>query len=675
VSGWDLSGTLLRLVILLGAMAWVPIWRRQAGGRTRTYVAIAISLLLLIVGEGMELYEGAAGVSDEVLAWPRVYLQAAGYMGVLGAFLLWVRDVRDSKREAASRLALERRRLDEVRLNEAKLRAILNCASEYCIVVCDSQGLVTSYSDGGERVLGWKAEEVVGKRRVASFQPPDRPVAFEAIARAVREKGFYEAETTLLRKDGRAFPALLTVTSLKAPDGSAVGLVGIAKDITQLKEVQDRLRRERDFIQGVIEANEIFVLGLALEDGRITMFNRGAERISGYARQEIIGQGYVARLIAPAERAAAEQWLARRRSGQESTTQQAEVPILTKSGERRLIAWTTSLCRDERGTPTHVVAFGYDLTEQRRMQEGLTQAKEDLERANAELERVAATDFLTGLANRRQATVQFERELARCRRHYTFLGVIMVDLDRFKPVNDRFGHQVGDAVLVHVANLLKRRARASDIVARYGGEEFLLVLPDADRQSAVKVADDLRRLICDDPAKVGDQEVPIRASFGVAEFHPAFDVGVQKLLERADEALYAAKGLGGNRVVSWQQLRSPTAPPSARSTRPSAASPATTRRPSSENSGPWSNASRPEARSRRGTPSASAATPSPSLDAWACKARRSTPSSGPPSFTTSARPASPTPSSTRPNASPWTTGPWSCSTPPSASASSPTWPS
>ena len=551
MNGWDISGTLIRLVILAGALVWVPIWKRRAGGRTRTFAVIALSLVLLMAGEGLGLWGSAA-----TPAWVCVYLQAAGYLGILAAFLLWVRDVQASRREAASRLALERQRLDEVRLNEAKLRAILNCASEYCIVVCDPQGLITSYSDGGERVLGWKADEVVGKRNVSSFHPPDAPLPFEKVSRAVRQGGCFEAETTLLRKDGRRIPALLTVTALKAPDGSAVGLVGIAKDITSLKEAQDRLRRERDFIQGVIEANEIFVLGLSLEDGRITMFNRGAERISGYTRQETIGQPYVERLIPPEERASAEQWLQRRRGGEEGAPHQTEVPIITKGGQRRIIAWTNSLCRDERGRPTHVVAFGYDLTEQRQMQEGLTRAKEDLERANEELRRVAATDFLTGLCNRRQAMVQFERELARCRRNSTFLGVIMADLDRFKPINDRCGHSAGDAVLMNVANLLKRRARASDIVARYGGEEFLLILPDADLQSTVKVAEDLRRLVSDNPTTAGEHEIPVRASFGVTEFHPAL-VGIDatKLVERADEALYAAKGLGGNRVLAWQELQ------------------------------------------------------------------------------------------------------------------------
>ena len=552
----ELSGILLRLVVLAGAVALAPFWRRWGGGPLRSYAAIFAGLLLLVAAEVVQLCRLSAvpaGGSDP-WRWAKVYVQAAGYIVVLAGFLYWTWDVRRSKQDAASRLAAERRRLTDVVLHEAKLRAILNCATEYCIIVCDCKGLITSYSSGGTHILGWAPEEVVGKMHAAALHPAGQGPKTEDVQGAVRERGCFEAEVPMVRKDGRVFPALLTITELKDPDGSPTGYVGIAKDITHLREVQDRLRQERDFIRSVVEANEIFVLGLSLADGRITMFNRGAERASGYTRQEIVGQPYVERLLPPDCHGAAHEWLQRRRRGLESTVDRAEVPIVTKSGQRRIISWTNSLSCDEHGRPSHVVAFGYDLTEHREMQQRLNRAKEELEKANAELRRVAETDFVTGLLNRRQAALQFDRELARARRNYSFVGVVMMDLDRFKPINDQHGHHAGDAVLAHVAGLLTKRARTSDIVARYGGEEFLLVLPEADQENTVKVANALRRLIADTPTRFGPTELPVRASFGVAEFRPGHNLTSKELIARADEALLAAKGLGGNRVVTWTEV-------------------------------------------------------------------------------------------------------------------------
>ncbi len=552
MNGWDLSGSLLRLVVLLGALAWVPIWRRRAGGRIRTYVAIASGLVLLLGSEGLTLH--ALFAESSAFAWPNVYLHAVGYIAILCAFLLWVRDVHDSKRNAASRLQSERRRLHEVQLHEAKLQAILNCATEYGIVVCDRDGLITSYSSGGARILGWTADEVVGKLHVSALHPKGRGPSMEEIGRAVEERGFFEAEVAFVRKSGEEFPALLTVTALKGAEDDGLAYVGIVKDITDLKQVQDDLRRERDFIRGVFETSELLIIGISAQDGRITMFNRGAERITGYGRDEVIGRTYADLFLPPDCRDEVVDRIQRLVEDRGDQIAHGENPILTKTGEQRTVSWTNSLCQDESGQATLLVAFGNDVTERRQIEQDLAQAKDELEKANAELQRVAATDFLTGLVNRRQATLQFERELSRSQRNYTFLGVIMIDLDRFKPINDTHGHQAGDSVLAHVSALLKKRARSSDIVARYGGEEFLVVLPEADLEATVRVAQQMRRLIRDNPARHGDLELPIRASFGVTEYHPGLNIDAKQLISRADEALYAAKGLGGNRVVTWGQL-------------------------------------------------------------------------------------------------------------------------
>jgi diguanylate cyclase (GGDEF)-like protein len=155
----------------------------------------------------------------------------------------------------------------------------------------------------------------------------------------------------------------------------------------------------------------------------------------------------------------------------------------------------------------------------------------------------AETDFLTGVANRRALTRALEREIARCERRDDSLGVILLDIDHFKDVNDQHGHEEGDRALRRVAFLMDVSRRRSDLFGRWGGEEFLLVAPDLDLAGARAAAERLRGIIEDSSR---DSRSPLTASFGVAEYVPGDTVA--SLVKRADHALRAAKQAGRNRV-------------------------------------------------------------------------------------------------------------------------------
>jgi diguanylate cyclase (GGDEF)-like protein len=143
----------------------------------------------------------------------------------------------------------------------------------------------------------------------------------------------------------------------------------------------------------------------------------------------------------------------------------------------------------------------------------------------------------------------------------------MMDLDHFKAINDSRGHGVGDRCLKHVANHFRERLRTSDIVARYGGEEFLLVLPDTDVDEAAMLADQVRRRVMDRPIEHEGEQIRISLSGGVAVYQLHHDSPPEELIHWADEAMYCAKNVGGNRIVVWDDLKHGKVEPSLVATR------------------------------------------------------------------------------------------------------------
>ena len=171
----------------------------------------------------------------------------------------------------------------------------------------------------------------------------------------------------------------------------------------------------------------------------------------------------------------------------------------------------------------------------------------------AELFREASTDSLTGISNRRYFLAQAEQELRRTRRFARDLSVMMIDLDHFKSVNDRYGHATGDNVLQGFVKASLESLRQSDQMGRLGGEEFAVILPETALPAAVEVANRLRQHVAERPVIAGGGEdsrrvaVDCTVSVGVAQLTPQ-DGSIDDLLHRADQALYRAKELGRNRV-------------------------------------------------------------------------------------------------------------------------------
>ena len=185
-----------------------------------------------------------------------------------------------------------------------------------------------------------------------------------------------------------------------------------------------------------------------------------------------------------------------------------------------------------------------------RKEDRLASRNQSLAELTARLQALSTTDPLTGIPNRRALDERIDNEFERSKRYGASLAVVMIDLDRFKGLNDKHGHAAGDAVLREVAHILDVEKRRGDTVARYGGEEFVALLPHADAAAAQAWAERVRMRLATTVVELGRVMLRTTASFGVAAIDRRGDLaGSESLLESADRALYQAKERGRNRVV------------------------------------------------------------------------------------------------------------------------------
>jgi diguanylate cyclase (GGDEF)-like protein len=171
-----------------------------------------------------------------------------------------------------------------------------------------------------------------------------------------------------------------------------------------------------------------------------------------------------------------------------------------------------------------------------------------------QVEARATHDRLTGIANRETLLTTLMSEIERATRHHKWLSVAFIDIDRFKPINDTYGHNSGDAVLRQVSSLIADNIRASDTFGRYGGEEFMLILPETTAEDAIALSEKLRNLVMQHPLVIaGKQAITVTISIGVAG-EVGSQLQVDALVDQADAAMYAAKSLGRNRTYLYRAV-------------------------------------------------------------------------------------------------------------------------
>ncbi|MFG6667293.1 diguanylate cyclase [Halomonas sp. HNIBRBA4712] len=298
----------------------------------------------------------------------------------------------------------------------------------------------------------------------------------------------------------------------------------------QLKETLERSKRNA---WSVLNGAPIGIC-ITDPDGHFELVNPAYCEFYGYTQSELIGQHFTI-MVSPEKRdgisAMHDDFL---QSGNITEIRQ-EWEVFRKNGEQRTIIAEAARVEGDDGK-SRKVTFVIDITERKQLEERLREA-------NARLDHLASHDYLTGLMNRRAGLAHLEEELKRCRRYGGELSIVMFDLDRFKRVNDTYGHATGDAVLKEVTTTIAGALRDTDIQVRLGGEEFLIIMPETSAGEAQIAAERLLALV--EERTFTEHALTITLSAGVAST-PA--TSVQQLIERGDRLMYASKAYGRNQI-------------------------------------------------------------------------------------------------------------------------------
>ena len=273
------------------------------------------------------------------------------------------------------------------------------------------------------------------------------------------------------------------------------------------------------------------------QDRRITFWNKGAERITGFRASDVVGKHCSDNILVHVDREGNNLCLGVCPMGdtiKDGETRSSDVYLQHKDGHRVHVAVRVAPIRDDGQIVGGVEVFTAN-----------TPAAEALERF-AELERLAFLDPLTGLANRRYAEITLNARLEELQRYGWQFGVIFIDIDHFKDVNDRHGHEAGDEVLKMVAKTLQNSVRTFDVVSRWGGEEYVAVIAHVEGDELTATANRCRALV---EQSSHNAATPISVTISLGATLARLDDTVASIIKRADALMYKSKAAGRNTVT------------------------------------------------------------------------------------------------------------------------------
>jgi len=333
----------------------------------------------------------------------------------------------------------------------------------------------------------------------------------------------YGKEKRLIRKDGAPVWVCVTVSLARTPAGDPAHLIVAVEDITGRKAVEEALRRSEEQYRRIVETAQEGIWQIDAAD-RTTFVNQAMADLLGYTADEMRGASLFS-FVDDEGRAAIAANAQQQRQGIKG---QQDVKFLRKDGRALWTLVSAAALVDADGRYAGTLAMVVDITERIGAEEALRHQ--------------ALHDALTDLPNRTLLQDRLAQALRSAQRDGHPLALLLLDIDRFKEVNDTFGHAAGDRLLRQVGRRLRRVVRAADTVARLGGDEFAVLLPATDTGGATTAAEKIRRAL-EQPVGRGGYRVSAEASIGIA-LYPAHGAEAATLLQHADVAMYAAKRTG-----------------------------------------------------------------------------------------------------------------------------------
>ena len=440
--------------------------------------------------------------------------------------------------ERVARMVAQLIQRKETESERDRLLRIVDETPDFISMARGSDGLLTFINRSGLMILGQDTDQAGRPRQL----PPELAGHYAgqlvhpewARERVLRQglptaerHGTWQDQTAFIDDQGREIPTSQVIIAHYDEAGEVAYYSTIMRDISEVH------RREKLHSQ-ILEALLDGVFGLD-RDGRFAFLNAAAVRMLGLPSEEaVIGES-----AHP---------LIHHSHADGTPHREADCPIreVATSG-KPLDAWRDTFWRAD-GTALPVEVFATPLDAGADLADGVVVSFRDISRRRmleAELERLAYSDRLTGAANRRRFEALLEQEMERNERYGAPLSLIMIDLDHFKRINDRHGHEVGDGILAGLAGVVQQHLRSVDVFGRWGGEEFVVLLPHTRLTGAAESAERLRRsLAATDFPTVGQ----VTASLGYAEYTPG--ATQRNLLRRLDDAVYAAKAAGRNVCVA-----------------------------------------------------------------------------------------------------------------------------
>lgn len=418
-------------------------------------------------------------------------------------------------------------RMTQNSLNEAQAIAHLGSWE------LNSRTDVLWWSDEVYRIFGQRKEfEPTIEGFYAMVHPDDVDVMQGVVGAAINNYKRFSLEHRVIKPDGSVIHVHEQGKGEYDSRGQLLKIKGTVLDVTEQAVAQTRLYDEQQKIKAMAEASyDAFVM--VNSKGLVSFWSPAAEKLFGWTKEEAVGKE-IHDLIAPLE------YHKDAKAGMKSFAQTGKGAVMESVLEFDAVRKDGSRVPVERSVSAFSVNDEYyavgilrDISERKEFQE--------------ELQLMARTDKMTGLFNRGYFVELAEQEVERTRRFGHSLSLIMFDADKFKNVNDTYGHDVGDKVLISIANTVKNSVRDIDIVGRIGGEEFTVLLLDTDLNAAKNVAEKIRINIQAQGVTLDDgTEVSFTVSLGISTFRE--EVGsFEEMLKRADGALYEAKNNGRNR--------------------------------------------------------------------------------------------------------------------------------